>query len=192
MATLVIPDTVQVAIEMTCSGQPVWNIIHLNGGGGFQTAATTLADVKAAWEVAAGPLKLRPSTLTMVGYHFTDLSSTTGAVGFLGSTTAGAGSATLSTMASAALVKLSTGTRSRSQQGRLYHGPLGESDINNDGRTIVGSSATNITAAYNNFRIAIGSGTRTWAVASRKLLVSTPITQISTAGVIATQRRRLR
>lgn len=192
MVTLVIPDTVQVAIEMTCSGQPVWNILHFNGGGNIQTASVTLADVKAAWEATGGPLRIRPTALTMVGYHFTDLSSPTGAVAFLGSAAAGTGSAVLSTMASAALVKTSTGTRSRSQQGRLYHGPLAESQINTDGRTIDPTYSASLSTAYNNFRTTINTGTRTWAVASRKLLSSTPITQVSVASIIATQRRRLR
>lgn len=192
MATLVIPDTVQVAIEMVCSGQPVWNIIHLSGGGGLQPSGQTLADVKAAWEVTSGPLKMHPTALTMVGYHYTDLSSPTGAVAFLGSSTAGGQAGALATMASSALVKLGTGTRSRSQQGRLYHGPLTESQVNLDGRQLDTTWASSLTSAYDNFRIALGGGTRRWAVASRKLLVSTPIVTVSAAPIIATQRRRLR
>lgn len=192
MTTLVIPNTYQVAIEMACSGQPVWNILHFNYGGGFVTPADELNRIKTAWEATNGPLKLRPSLVSMVGYHFTDLASTTGAVAFLGSSTTGSGGTGISTMASAALVKFSTGTRSRSQQGRMYHGPLLETQINTDGRTVDSTFMTAINLAYNNFKAAVNTGGVTWAVASRKLLTSTPIGTVSTAGVIATQRRRLR
>lgn len=192
MVTLVIPDTVQVAIEMVCSGQPVWNIIHLTGGGNIQTSTVTLNDVKNAWETPTGPLKNHPTALTMVGYHFTDLSSPTGAVGFLGSTTTGGMTESIATMASSALIKLSTGTRSRSQQGRLYHGPLGESQVDADGRKLLPASFTALSTAYTAFQTAMNTGTRKWAVASRKNLVSTPIVTVGPASVIATQRRRLR
>jgi len=192
MATLVIPNTYQVAIEMSCSGQPVWNVLHFNYGGGFVTPSDELTRIKNAWEVANGPLKLRPAGVTMVGYHFTNLASPTGAVAFLGSSTAGAGVSGISTMASSALLKLGTGTRSRSQQGRMYHGPLLESQINTDGRTVDPTFLTAINLAYNTFKSSVNVGGVSWAVASRKLLSSTPIGTVSTAGVIATQRRRLR
>jgi hypothetical protein len=192
MTTLVIPDTVQVAIEAVASGQPVWNVLHFKMGGATPSPASFLATVKTAWEATNGPCKAHTTAYVMVGYHYTDLSSATGAVAFLGSTTTGALSAALSTMASAALIKLSTGTRSRSQQGRLYHGPLAESQINADGRTLDSTYATSIAAAYTQFLFAIDVGTITWAVASRKLLSSTSITSTGIATVIATQRRRLR
>jgi hypothetical protein len=192
MATLVIPQTMQIAIEMTCSGQPVWNVLHFKDTGTFGVPSVVLANVKTAWEKAAGPLKIKSSSVTMVGYHYTDLRSTTGAVAFLGSTTAGGVAGGLSTMASTALIKLSTGTRSRSQQGRLYHGPLLETQINTDGRTLDSTHATALATAYNGFISDLNVGTFYWAIASRKLLTSTPITSVGVASVIATQRRRLR
>ena len=192
MATLVIPGTVQVAIEMQCSGQAVWNIIHLNIGDGLDTPTSTLNDVKTAWEATNGPLKIRPVGLSMVGYHYTDLRSATGAVAFLGSTTVGTDVGSISTMAACGLVKLSTGTRSRSQQGRLFHGPLTETVINSDGRTLSSTGLTPISTAYNAFKTAMNTGSRSWAVASRKNLTSTPIATVSPSSIIATQRRRLR
>lgn len=192
MATLVVPGAAQVGIEMTCSGQPVWNVIGLNIGATTDPPATVLAVVKTAWEAASGPLKLRSSLLTMVGYHYTDLRTATGAVGFLGSTTAGATSTTLSTMASSGLLKLSTGTRSRSQQGRLYHGPLGEAQINGDGRTLDPTFSGLLGTAYTTFLNALNSGGYPWAIISRKLSEFNDVDTASPAGIIATQRRRLR
>lgn len=192
MATLVVPGAAQVGIEMTCSGQPVWNVIGLNIGATTQPPSVILAVVKTAWEKAAGPLKQRPTGVSMVGYHYTDLRTTTGAVGFLGSTTVGGNGTQLSTMASAALVKLSTGTRSRSQQGRLYHGPLAETHINTDGRTLDATYSGLLQTAYTTFLNDMNTGGYPWAIISRKLLQFNDVDTASPASVIATQRRRLR
>jgi hypothetical protein len=192
MAPLVIPGTVQVAIEMSCSGQPVWHVVHIFIDEGLDTPATTLADVKTAWEASGGPLKQHSDAVTMVGYHYTDLRFPDGSVAFLGSSTAGLGTQSLSTMAACALVKLSSGTRDRSKNGRLYHGPLAEGDIAANGRTIEGTKLTSLATAYNQFRTAINVGSRKWVIASRKNLTSFPIESVSVASIVATQRRRLR
>lgn len=191
MVTLVVPQTVQVAIEMVCSGQPVYNVLGFSNAFG-STPAYILNLVKTEWERTAGPLKSRTAALSMVGYHFTDLSSATGAVSFLGSTTAGAASTTLSTMASSALIKLSTGTRSRSQQGRLYHGPLCESQISTDGRQIEPTYLATLNTAYETFRLNMAAGNASWGIISRKNSSFSALTTASCAGIIATQRRRLR
>jgi hypothetical protein len=193
MATLVIPNTVQIVVEMACSGQQVINVLHFKTGvGTFTNGNEALAAFKTAWERAAGPLKIRSSLVTMVGYKFTDISSLNGAVASLSSNVAGSGAATISTMASSALVKFGGGTRSRSSSGRLYHGPLLETDVNADGRTLAAASATAITAAYNTLDTEMAAQGLQLAVASRKNSESFDVGSISTANVIATQRRRLR
>lgn len=191
MATLVIPQTVQVGIEMTCSGQPVWNVLGFTNAFG-SSPTYILNTIKTEWERTNGPLKLRPTQLTMVGYHFTDLSSTSGAVQFLGSSTAGGVTTSLSTMASSALIKLSTGTRSRSKQGRMYHGPLGETQIDPDGRNIVGSYLTSLNTAYETFRVNMAAANVGWQILSRKNLYGTSVVTASASSLVATQRRRQR
>jgi len=188
---LVVPQTVQVAIEMTASGQSVYNVLGFTNAFG-STPSYILNLVKTEWERASGPLKLHTTQTTMVGYHFTDLSSPTGAVAFLGSSTAGGVADNLSTMASCALVKLTSGTRSRSQQGRLYHGPLGESQVQSDGRLLATGFITSLNTAYETFRVNVAAGNLGWQVISRKNSTSTPITNASTSPIVATQRRRLR
>lgn len=188
---LVVPQTVQVAIEMTCSGQKVYNVLGFTNAFG-SSPSYILNLVKTEWERTNGPLKLKPSQVAMVGYHFTDLSSSSGAVAFLGSTTTGGVTTALSTMASSALIKLSTGTRSRSQQGRLYHGPLGETQIDADGRTVASSYVTSLNTAYDTFRVNMAAGNCGWQIISRKNLVSTGITTVSASPLVATQRRRQR
>lgn len=188
---LVIPQTVQVGIEMVCSGQPVWNVLGFTNAFG-SSPSYILNLIKTEWERANGPLKQRPSALSMVGYHFTDLSSPTGAVAFLGSTAPGGVASALSTMASSALVKLSTGTRSRSQQGRLYHGPLAEVQIDADGRTVNSTYRAALDTAYETFRVNMAAGNCGLQVLSRKNLTGTSVTTVSTSGLVATQRRRQR
>lgn len=193
MTTLVIPRTLQIAIEGQCSGQPVVNVVHLRyPDGTFINVADTLTTIKTEWERAAGPLKLKTTAFTMVGYKLTDLSTTTGATGYLGSTTAGAVAAALSTMASCALVRLGGGTRDRSGTGRLYHGPLREAEINTDGRTLDAPSAAAITTAYNTFKTNLAAVNLEWVVASRQDSTATPITTLAVSSIVATQRRRLR
>lgn len=193
MATLVIPNTVQIVVEMNCSGQQVINVLHFTHAvGTFTNGNEILAAFKTAWERLGGPLKIRSSLVTMVGYKFTDLGSLNGAVASLSSNVAGGGSAAISTMASAALVKFGGGTRSRSSSGRLYHGPLLEVDINADGRTMSPAAATAITAAYTTLDTEMAAQGLTLAVASRKNQTAFDVASIGTANVIATQRRRLR
>lgn len=192
MAPLVIPGCVQIAIHMEASGQPVYNVIHLFIGEGIDTPTTTLNDVKTAWEASGGPLKTRSDQVKMISYNYTDLRYPDGTVQQLSSSTTGLGTAQFSTMAAAALIKLQSGTRARSKNGRLYHGPLVEGDINADGRTIDSTKLGQLQTAYNAFQTAMNVGERKWVVASRKTLTTAPIANVSIASVVATQRRRLR
>lgn len=191
MATLIIPGAAQVTIRSTCSGQDVVNVIGVQNTVGA-SPASILNSVKAAWEAPGGPLTQRTSLLTMEGYDYIDLGSATGPTGFLGSTKAGSQTGAIATMASSALITLGGGTRSRSQRGRMYHGPLTEAQINPDGRTLAPSSIISLNAAYEQFRVALNSATSDWIVLSRKNLIYTIIGQVSTSSIIATQRRRLR
>ena len=193
MPTLVIPNTLQLVVSGICSGQPVVNVMHFeNTSGGTRNLVTDLVAIKTFWEKAAGPLKVKSSLFAMTGYKLIDISSTSGQVAELTSVTAGAGSATLSTMASCALVRLSGGTRDRSASGRLYHGPLQETQINSDGRTIEAAAATAITTAYTTWASDMETIDLSWGVASRQDSEIHEISNIAVSSIIATQRRRLR
>lgn len=193
MPTLVIPNALQLVVSSTCSGQPVLNVMHFeNTSGSTRNLATDLAAIKTFWEKANGPIKIRNTNSTMVGYKLTDISSTTGQVTELGSATAGGVASALSTMASCALVRLSGGTRDRSGSGRLYHGPLMEIQITTDGRTLETAAATTITTAYNTFKNDMATIDLAWGVASRQDSEINQITAINVSSIIATQRRRLR
>lgn len=191
MAQLLIPGAVQVAIRMECSGQDVLNVIGVSGN--FDEDLTVIANkVKTAWEKTGGPLRLKFNGVKMIGYRAVRLDAGGSVADVPSSATGGITTGSLATMASSALVNIGTATRNRSQRGRLYHGPLLETDINPDGRTVQATIVTNITSAYNQFRTDLETGGNPWLVLSRKNLSSSPVQTVSVQSIIATQRRRQR
>jgi hypothetical protein len=188
---LVIENCTQVTIEMTCSGRTVMNVIGVENVGN-EPMATILELVKSAWEQTNGPLYRHSSTTSMVGYHGIDLTSADGAVGYLGSGATGAVSGDIATMGACAVVKLSSGTRGRSKQGRVFHGPLVESQVDGNGRTLVSGMVTDITSAYELFRAELDTAGHVWVVISRKNLSYAQIVASAAEGIIGTQRRRIR
>jgi hypothetical protein len=188
---LIVPDVVQVGIEMTCSGRTVMNVL------GFENLddtpmATLLATVKTAWEQSNGPLYRHSSSTAMVGYHGVNLSAVDAPVGYLGSGATGSVAGEISTMGACALIKLSSGTRGRSKQGRVFHGPLVEGQINSDGRTVLGSMVTDLTTAYELFRASMDIAGNQWCVISRVHFDHSNIAASACEGIIGTQRRRIR
>lgn len=188
--TIVIASTFMVAIEMQSGSQPVVNVIGIRA---VPADVELVAEnVKNAWEVTGGPLKLRPTALTMTGYRVTDLRSPTGPVFFLPSTTAGGVSGQIATNAAAALISYSGGTRSRSSSGRLYHGPLGEGQIETDGRTLAASYRPMLDTAYRTFQNTLATDGYQWVVISRKLQEAFKAGLPTAQNIIGTQRRRIR
>lgn len=193
MATIVIPNVAQVAIEQSCSGQPVVNVLHFQYiNGALPLPSADLVAIKNAWEKTAGPLKLKANIVSMVGYKYTFLGSAQGSTEYLASSALGGSGTAISTMAASALVKLGGGTRDRSGSGRIYHGPLQEGDINADGRTLSTVANGAIQLAYQTFRNDLALLGMELVVASRKNLTARAATNISASSIIATQRRRLR
>ena len=191
MATLIIPDTFLVSIKGNSSGLPNVSVLGISTPGG--TSSAVAAAVKTAWEAAGGPLSQRPSQYVMESYTVTDLSSASGAVVVLSSAAKGGlTSIDLSTNGTCALIALSSGTRSRSKNGRLYHGPLSESQVQTDGRTVTAANVTSIQAAYQQFSAALDADLYVLSVISRKYQTASAVSFISCGSIIATQRRRIR
>lgn len=192
MPQLVIPNAFQVSIEAITGGRNITNVIGVTNPAG--TAAGAAAAVKAAWEATLGPISRLSGLIVMSNYHAVDLSSSSGTIVDVPSTTAGkivSGNA-LATRAACALVKWNGSTRNRSSRGRLYYGPIMESDINPDGATLVAGAQTAIDATFTVFANSLSSAGYPLAVLSRKLSTAYPITTHSTETTIATQRRRIR
>ena len=191
MATLIIPNAFLVSIKGNSSGLPNVSVMGIITPGG--SSAAVAAAVKTAWEAAGGPLSQRPSQYVMESYTVTDLSSAAGAVAIVSSAAKGGlTSIDLSTNGTCALVALGSGTRSRSSNGRLYHGPLTESQVQTDGRTVTAASLTSIQAAYVQFSAALAADLYVLSIISRKYSRATAVLNISCGGIIATQRRRIR
>lgn len=189
MGTLVIPDCFQVSIEGVNGSRPVFNVIGVENSSG--TAAGAAAAVKAAWE-GSGFMVMLPTQYAVVEYKAVDISSTTGPVAVLGSTAVGTNATSQSTAASAALVRWTGSTRSRSGSGRLYFGPLCENLIDGDGRTLNSGVVTQLTTAIAAFRASLNSAGYPLVVLSRKDSAAYPISAAVVESTIATQRRRLR
>lgn len=191
MATLIINNAYLVAIRAESGGRKVTNVIGISAE--FSNVAAVAAAVKTEWLKAGGPITQRPSQYSMLGITVTDLSTADGdvfdlAVVGVGSITAAA----LATNASCAIISYGGGSRSRSGNGRLYHGPLTEGQINSDGRTLATASITSMNAAYAQFNNNLKTAGFDWVVISRKLSKITQVGTPQTQSVIGTQRRRIR
>lgn len=191
VAALVIPNCFQVSIQMSAGSHAVENVIGVENASG--TSAAAAAAVKAAWEVASGPLANMSNLISMVNYHAVDIGSTGGTITDLASSaTGGLSTATLSTRAACALIKWNGSNRSRSTRGRLYFGPIREADIDPDGATVSSAIRTTFSTAFTNFRTSLSSAGYPLVVLSRKTSTATVVTQHAVETLVATQRRRIR
>jgi len=190
MPTLIIPGAYQVSINAESGGQTVTNVIGVSGISG---QATNIANaVLTALKISNGPLARHSTLYSLTSIRCVDLSSATGQVVEIAATGTGLSSGALATNASCAVVSLKGGTRSRSASGRLYHGPLTETAIQANGRTLEPTSATTIQGAYALFQGSLVSAGFDWVVLSRKLSIFTPVRNIGIDSIIGTQRRRIR
>lgn len=192
VSQLIIPNCFQVTISMVAGGHAIENVIGVQNGGGTSPAAA--AAVLAAWKVASGPLSKMSSLVQMTGVRAVDISSTNGAISTVSDTTLGSIVSTnsLSTRAACALIQWNGGTRSRSSRGRLYYGPIMETDIQADGATLASTSSTAFSTAMTNFRSSLSSSGYPLVVLSRVLSQAFSVTSHSVEPILATQRRRLR
>lgn len=191
MTALVIPNCFQVTIQMSAGSHAVENVIGVENASG--TSAAAAAAVKAAWEVASGPLANMSNLISMVNYHAVDIGSTGGTITDLASSaTGGLSTATLSTRAACALIKWNGSNRARSTRGRLYFGPIREADIDPDGATVSSAIRTTFATAFTNFRNSLTSSGYPLVVLSRKTSTATVVTQHAVETLVATQRRRIR
>lgn len=185
---LIIPDTYLVSIKGSSGGQDVINVIGVRGTG--NTAISVASAVEGAWRVANGPLSKLPTTYSFKEVKAMSLASASGDIYTVTGTGNGGVSGALATNGSCALLNYGSGTRSKSERGRMYVGPLREGDIDVDGRTL--SNPAGWTAAFQAFRTSLELNNRKWVVISRKNASTADVISIATQSIIATQRRRIR
>jgi hypothetical protein len=191
MPTLVIPGAYQVAIHQVVSGQEIVNVLGVTSDG-FGAANVVADKVHAAYIAAGGPISWLSNAVKIEKIKVTDLSGPTGEIYEKTTADVGKGTGQVGSLATCAVVRVTAGNRSRSGKGRVYFGPLAASNLGIDGRSLLPTTATGIATAFQQFRTAINSDGYQWVVLSRKLSVATPITNVSVASIIGTQRRRLR
>jgi hypothetical protein len=191
VAALVIPNCFQVSIQMVAGSHAVENVIGVENASG--TSAGAAAAVKAAWEVASGPLATMSNLISVTNYHAVDIGSTGGTITDLASTAnGGLTTNTLSTTAACAHNKWNGSNRSRSTRGRLYFGPIREADIDPDGATITSANRATFVTNFTNFRNSLSAAGYPLVVLSRKNSTATVVTQHACETLVATQRRRIR
>jgi hypothetical protein len=74
----------------------------------------------------------------------------------------------------------------------MYLGPIMESDLNPDGRTLGAGNQTNFATAITAFRNSLTASGFPLVVLSRTLSQAFPVTSSLVESTIATQRRRIR
>lgn len=192
MPQLIIPNVYRVGIYGVSGGQEVVNVVGVRGSAAGQAQGAADA-VRAAWKVTNGPLSQKPSQYVFDHVSAMDLSSADGAIVEVFDGTAGAqGAQNLATNGSCALVKWNGGTRSGSTRGRMYFGPLSETAVNADGRTLSSSFLTALGTAITAFRNSLSGAGFPLCVVSPTTSTSTLVTTSTIESVIATQRRRIR
>lgn len=187
---LIVPNTYLVSINAESGGQAVTNVIGIRKE--FSDSSEVANAVLTAWNVTNGPRSQWQNTTAMRDVTAMFLGQADGEVDIVPSSLIGGLTQQKSTNAACALVTFGSGSRSRSTKGRMYFGPLGESMIDADGRTVAAVYRTSITTAFTNFKSNLDAAGFEWVVISRKLQSAVGINTIATQSIIATQRRRIR
>lgn len=192
MAQIIVPNVYRLSARATVGTQDVVNVLHFLGAGpGLEE--DLVDDFKTNFFGISLPAGLIGNT-SVIWRDVTavDLSSIDGGI-YLDSTPfAVTTSAQLATAGAAALVQWNGGTRNRNARGRTYYGPLRESHIDTDGRTLAAATKTAFEAAWETFRAAMVTAGWTLGVLSRQTSTFYPVTRMTIAPIIATQRRRIR
>jgi hypothetical protein len=179
-----------VSINAESGGQPVTNVIGVRKP--FSTSEEITETVLAAWIATNGPRTRQQSTTVLKDIRAMFLGVEDGEVYVRPATGGGVLTDQKSTNAACALISIGGTSRARTSKGRLYFGPLGEPQIESDGRTVTAAYRTSLQASFVQFDDQLAADGMEWVVVSRKLQDVTPVTQIAVQSTIATQRRRIR
>jgi hypothetical protein len=191
MPQLIIPNVYRVGIYGEAGGQPVVNVVGVRGSASGQHVGAAQA-VLTAWKLTEGPLRYLPTAYALQAVSAMDLSSADGGIHEETATGAGGQTGGVANNGGCALVKWNGGTRSGSNRGRMYFGPLTDVAVNTDGRTFNSAWVTPLTAAFENFRNSLSGAGFPLVVISRVKSSAALVTSHSVENIIATQRRRVR
>jgi hypothetical protein len=181
-----IADTYRVALVWNLSGQSAVNVMHfLRSSTTAAVIASTLdSNVTAAMWGSVWPT----ATVNHIAVTPLDGSSATYTLNTSGAKWTGSAAAGDPTIAVAAIVKLTTSLRGRSNRGRLYLPGTCESVQN--GGTLVAGTVTSMQTAWNNFLTAMVAAGQQPVVASYLHATQHPVAAFTVETFLATQRRR--
>lgn len=192
MSQIVVPNIYRLSIRSRIGTQAVVNVLHLRGTSpGLEEDAVDVA--RAAWIKPTGPFSYVGNTsLVLEEVAAVDLSSINGGIYRDETSLTAGGTSQLATAGACALIQWNGQNRNRSARGRTYFGPLKESVVNPDGRTLANSIRESIENVWTAFRADLAAGGFEMGVLSRTQATFYPIVRQSCAQIIATQRRRIR
>lgn len=200
MPFIPVPEVIQAELIYSWDGQVVENVLHYReAAGGTGIEQGELGQALVDWfDTVLQPLVV--STLILNTIRMTDLSDEVapGSEFGVGLPLPGTLAGGLSLPNNVAIVMSKrTAFRGRSFRGRIYHPGLGEGQVTNN--ALVPATQVALLAAYNDLVFLAGATfTYTLQVVSKYSLgsprvtgLATPVTQITTDGVVDSQRRRL-
>lgn len=173
----------------TVGVRPV-NVLHVEAPTGLASdVATQFANVLGAHASLMFDVLYSGLTLQTIQVLKLDGFSAALDVTVPGSTSGGGGGGVLPQVCT--VVSIKTGQRGSRGRGRVYVGPMGETQVNN-GR-VVTTSVTNMQSGWAAFASALQSGTpeMSLGIASYKHADFNPFTSIRIDPVVGTQRRRV-
>ena len=200
MAFIPVPNVVQAELVFTWNGQICQNVLHylVDEGVDPTIQAGIGADLAAWFDDSMQPLVV--DTLSLIEVRLSDLTSEfapgaswSGGLPLVGSL---AGGLSMPNNVSIVMTKR-TDFRGRSFRGRIYHVGLSENQVT--ANNIVPATLTSLLAAYAELMtVTVGAETYPLCVVSRYqggeprvTGIATPVTAITSDGIVDSQRRRL-
>lgn len=192
-APLLIPDAMQMTVNLVSAGQPAAVVMGIKGPVSSLTP-TFAAAARDAWWAAFRPLMASSVSITGVTLRYcgdkTYAPVETGAP----STTAGGAAAASGLQAACTLIKWSTSRGGRSGKGRTFLPGLMASAVGTDGRTYIGTYPATVQNAINAYlqSSAFTAGVGIPAILSFTLGEAFSIQSGALAPIVGVQRRRMR
>lgn len=199
MAFIPVPNTIQLELVYAWDNQVAQTVLHYTKASPWTPSTMTEACVSMIAEWNTGMKPLMPLTLSLIQIRATDLSSATGTVinYATGLPIAGTNSAPSLPNSVAMVVTKRTLLRGRSYRGRIYHPGLNESAVL--ANQVLATTAAQIVAVYTAMMsLTLTADEATMTVVSRfnnnaprATGVATLVNNMTTDGVVDSQRRRL-
>lgn len=207
MPFIPLANAVRVAVNYTCLGLEMANVLYMSHAAGALTVAeaeTIAADINTAW--AANVMTQVVDDLVMASVVVTDASSATGVQATQVATQAGTSTVAPCPPNIALCVTVRSTLRSRNGRGRIYLPGIGEDKVDGAG-TVDNTFRNNVVSAFNDLATDLLASTHTlgMGVASfysqtenptpphaRAAGLFSPLSAFTVDATIDTQRRRLR